>query len=107
MEGADVGLTESSIERDTVCAIIDASVVAQMGSFPSINSGGWQLSNNGRHMHPIPGSSQSTSVYYAPQLQSVELSNNVMSTRFANSSSNMPSSFSSLANILTNGGLAP
>mmetsp|Transcript_9114 Transcript_9114/g.15965 ORF Transcript_9114/g.15965 Transcript_9114/m.15965 type:complete len:240 (-) Transcript_9114:51-770(-) len=106
-EAAAVGLSVSSNGSASVGVMVGASVVTQMGSLPSINSGGWQLSNSGRHMHPIPDSAQSTSVSNAPQLQSVELSSSVIPIRFANSSSDKPSSFSSLAKILRNGGRAP
>ena len=55
---------------NTVGDIVGASVEAQIGSLPSISSGGWQDSKSGLHMQPKAASSHSASVSNAMQLQS-------------------------------------
>ena len=102
-----VGASVSPSGNGNVGAMVGAIVVAQIGSEPSSNSGGWHDSNSGRHIQPISDSAHSSSVSYSPQLQLVVLSKSIIPTRLASSSSDIPSSFSSLANILLNGGRAP
>ena len=60
--GESVGAGVSSIGSGSVGAIVGTTVVSQIGTPPSISSGGRHESNSGRQMHPRPDVSHSSSV---------------------------------------------